>query len=304
MNPWDNLRTVFEEPIVSFGEIEVTPATLLISTLIVLIAYGISRLLQRMLRRKVFEQIHLHKGSQSAICRLLHIIIMCIGIFIAIQHTGINLTALAAVSAVFLVGIGLGLQNITHNFISGLIMLFERPVQEGDFVEVGGVQGTVQSVNAYSTKVETLDRVTIIVPNSHFLSDNVTNWSFQESKVRIHVSVGVSYGADVELVAETLLEVGRAHPEVLSDPEPQMQFLGFGDSSLNFDLLVWIENPTRQYFVISDLNFAIVRAFREQNITIPFPQRDLHVRSAVPMSVAIQSDDKEKKNRKRKAGGE
>ena len=204
MNTWDELRSVFDKQIVSFGEIEITPAILLTAILIFFLAYGISRLLQRMLRRNVFEQIHLHKGSQSAICRILHIIIMCIGTFIAIEYTGINLTALAAVSAVLLVGIGLGLQNITHNFISGLIMLFERPVQEGDFVEVCGVQGSVQAVNAYSTKVETLDRVTIIVPNSHFLSEQVTNWSFQESKVRIHASVGVSYGADVELVAEDI----------------------------------------------------------------------------------------------------
>lgn len=295
MRTWDELRAVFDKHIVSFGEVEVTPAILLTATLFIFIAYGASRLLQRMLRRNVFEQIHLNKGSQSAICRMLHIIIMCIGVFIAIQHTGINLTALAAVSAVFLVGIGLGLQTITNNFISGLIMLFERPVQEGDFVEVGGVQGSVQAVNAYSTKVETLDKVMMIVPNSHFLSENVTNWSFQESKVRIHASVRVSYGADVELVAETLLEVGRAHIEVLSDPEPQIQFLAFGDSSLNFDLLVWIEDPTRQYFVISDLNFAIVQAFRDRDITIPFPQRDLHVRSAVPMSVDTQSDSNMKK---------
>ena len=295
MNPWNNLRAVIEEPIVSFGEIEITPAILLTAVLIILVAYGISRLLQRMLRRSVFDQIYLNQGLQSAICRVLHIIIMCIGTFIAIEYTGINLTTLAAVSAVLLVGIGLGLQNITHNFISGLILLFERPVQEGDFVEVGGVQGSVQAVNAYSTKVETLDKVTIIVPNSHFLSENVINWSYQDSKVRIHVSVGVSYGSDVELVAEALREVGRAHPEVLSDPEPQIQFLSFGDSSLNFDLLVWIVDPTRQYFVVSDLNFAIVQAFRERDITIPFPQRDLHVRSAVPMSVATQSDgDNEK----------
>ena len=294
MNPWDNLRTVIEEPIISFGEIEITPAILLTATLIILIAYGISRLLQRMLRRGVFERIRLNEGSQSAICRLLHIITMCIGVFIAIEYTGINLTTLAAVSAVLLVGIGLGLQTITHNFISGLIMLFERPVQEGDFVEVGGVQGSVQAVNAYSTKVETLDHVTIIVPNSKFLSENVTNWSFQESKVRIHVSVGVSYGADVELVAETLLEVGRAHPEVLSDPEPQIQFLSFGESSLNFDLLVWIVDPTRQYFVISDLNFAVVQAFRERDIEIPFPQRDLHVRSAVPINLPTPSKNERK----------
>ena len=295
MNTWDDLRAVFEKQIVSFGEVEVTPAILLTAVLIILIAYGASRLLQRMLRRSVFEQIGLNKGSQSAICRILHIIIMCIGTFIAIEYTGINLTALAAVGAVLLVGIGLGLQNITHNFISGLIMLFERPVQEGDFVEVGGVQGRVRAINARSTTVETLDNVSIIVPNSKFLSDNVTNWSFQDSKVRIHVSVGVSYGSDVELVAETLLEVGRAHPEVLSNPEPQIQFLTFGDSSLNFDLLVWIEDPTRQYIVTSDLNFAIVQAFRERNITIPFPQRDLHVRSAVPMHLSTPSPEGERK---------
>lgn len=291
MNPWNNLRAVIEEPIVSFGEIEITPAILLTAVLIILVAYGISRLLQRMLRRGVFERIRLNEGSQSAICRLLHIIIMCIGVFIAIEYTGINLTTLAAVSAVLLVGIGLGLQNITHNFISGLILLFERPVQEGDFVEVGGVQGSVQAVNAYSTKVYTLDNVTIIVPNSKFLSENVINWSYQDSKVRIHVSVGVSYGSDVELVAEALQEVGRAHPEVLSDPEPQIQFLSFGDSSLNFDLLVWIADPTRQYFVVSDLNFAIVQAFRERDITIPFPQRDLHVRSAVPIALSPSEGD-------------
>ncbi len=291
MKTWDELRAVFDKQLVSLGDVEVTPAILLTAALIILIAYGASRLLQRMLRRNVFERIDLNKGSQGAICRLLHIIIMCIGVFIAIQHTGINLTALAAVSAVLLVGIGLGLQTITHNFISGLIMLFERPVQEGDFVEVGGVQGSVQAVNAYSTKVETLDKVTIIVPNSHFLSENVTNWSFQESKVRIHVSVRVSYGSDVELVAETLLEVGRAHPEVLSDPEPQIQFLAFGDSSLNFDLLVWIADPTRQYFVISDLNFAIVQAFRARDITIPFPQRDLHIKSAVPIARSPSEGD-------------
>ena len=295
MKTWDELRAVFEKQLVSFGEIKITPAVLLTAVLIILVAYGVSRLLQRMLRRNVFERIDLNKGSQGVICRVLHYTIMCIGVFIAIQHTGINLTALAAISAVLLVGIGLGLQTITHNFISGLIMLFERPVQEGDFVEVGSVQGRVQAINAYSTKVETLDNVTIIVPNSHFLSENVTNWSFQESKVRIHVSVGVSYGSDVELVAETLLKVGRAHPEVLSDPEPQIQFLTFGDSSLNFDLLVWIADPTRQYFVISDLNFAIVQAFRARDITIPFPQRDLHFQSADPTFFTTLSQDKNKK---------
>ena len=189
------------------------------------------------------------------------------------------MTALAAVSAVLMVGIGFGLQNITNNFISGPILLFERPVQVGDYVEVSGVQGCVRSIRARSTMVETLDSVSIIVPNSNFIGQNVTNWSYKDAKVRIHISVGVSYSSDVDLVGETLLRVGKSHPEVLQNPEPRIQFLEFGDSSLNFDLLVWIDDPSRQYFVRSDLNFAIVNAFREEGITIPFPQRDLHLRS-------------------------
>ena len=195
------------------------------------------------------------------------------------EQAGIDLTALAAVSAVLMVGIGFGLQNITSNFISGLFLLFERPVQVGDYVEVSGVQGCVRSIRARSTMVETLDSVSIIVPNSNFIAQNVTNWSYQDAKVRIHISVGVSYSSDVDLVGETLLRVGKSHPEVLQNPDPSVQFLEFGDSSLNFDLLVWIDAPSRQYFVRSDLNFAIVNAFREEGITIPFPQRDLHLRS-------------------------
>ena len=208
---------------------------------------------------------------------------MLLGAFIAIQQIGVDLTTLAAISAVLMVGIGLGLQNITSNFISALILLFERPVQVGDFVEVGGVQGRIRVIKTRSSVVETLDNVSIIVPNLNFITQNVTNWSYRDSKVRIHISVGVSYGSDVDLVAETLLQVGRAHQEVLLNPEPTIQFLDFSNSSLNFDLLVWINDAARQYFVRSDLNFAIVKAFREQGITIPFPQRDLHIQSAVPM---------------------
>ena len=242
-----------------------------------------SRLLRGMLRRNVFRRTHLNIGTQETIARILHYIIMLVGVFIAVQQVGVDLTTLAAISAVLMVGIGLGLQNITSNFISALILLFERPVQVGDFVEVGGVQGRIRAIKTRSSIVETLDNVSIIVPNSNFITENVTNWSYRDSKVRIHISVGVSYGSDVDLVEDTLLRVGRSHEEVLLNPEPAIQFLEFGDSSLNFDLLVWINDASRQYFIRSDLNFAVVKAFREQGITIAFPQRDLHIRSAVPI---------------------
>jgi potassium efflux system protein len=292
MKSWQEVLDILGKKLVSLGNVTITPAVLITIVLIIMASLGISRLLQRTLRHSMLRRMRLNEGAQAAICRILHYVIMSLGIFIAIEQAGIDLTALAAVSAVLMVGIGFGLQNITSNFISGLILLFERPVQVGDFVEVGGIQGCVRAIKARSTTVETLDNVSIIVPNSNFISQNVTNWSYRDTTVRIHISVGVSYGADVDLVAETLLQAGRAHPEVLLDPEPTIQFLEFGDSSLNFDLLVWIEDSPRQYFVKSDLNFAIVKAFREQGITIPFPQRDLHIQSAIPLEFSQRGSNK------------
>ena len=283
MKSWDEILDILRKKLVSLGDLTITPAILITVVLIMLGAFWVSRLLRGMLRRNVFRRTHLSIGTQETICRILHYIIMLLGAFIAIQQVGVNLTTLAAIGAVLMVGIGLGLQNITNNFISALILLFERPVQVGDFVEVSGVQGRIRAIKTRSSIVETLDNVSIIVPNSNFISQNVTNWSYRDSKVRIHVFVGVSYGSDVDLVAETLLRVGRAHQEVLLNPEPQIQFLEFGDSSLNFVLLVWIDDASRQYIIKSALNFAVVKAFREQGITIPFPQRDLHIQSAIPL---------------------
>ena len=283
MKSWQEILDVLRKKLVSLGDVTITPAVLLSVVLILLGAFWVSRLLRGMLRRNVFRRTHLNIGTQETIARILHYIIMLAGVFIAVQQVGVDLTTLAAISAVLMVGIGLGLQNITSNFISALILLFERPVQVGDFVEVGGVQGRIRAIKTRSSIVETLDNVSIIVPNSNFITENVTNWSYRDSKVRIHVSVGVSYGSDVDLVAETLLKVGRAHQEVLLNPEPTVQFLEFGDSSLNFVLLVWINDASRQYIIRSELNFAVVKAFREQGITIPFPQRDLHIQSAIPL---------------------
>ncbi len=291
MKSWQEILEVLRKKLVSLGDVTITPAVLLSVVLIILGAFAVSRLLRRMLRRNVFRRTHLNIGTQETIARILHYIIMLMGVFIAIQQVGVDLTTLAAISAVLMVGIGLGLQNITSNFISALILLFERPVQVGDFVEVGGVQGRIRMIKTRSSIVETLDNVSIIVPNSNFISQNVTNWSYRDSKVRIPVSVGVSYGADVDLVEDTLLQVGRTHDEVLLNPEPTIQFSDFGDSSLNFVLLVWINDASRQYIIKSDLNFAVVKAFREQGITIPFPQRDLHIRNAIPLEFSQRDLD-------------
>ena len=282
---------VLKKKLISLGDVTITPAVLLSVVLILIGAFWLSRFLRGVLRRNVFRRTHLTIGTQETVFRILHYFIMLLGVFIAVQQVGVDLTTLAAISAVLMVGIGLGLQNITSNFISALILLFERPVQVGDFVEVGGVQGRIRAIKTRSSIVETLDNVSIIVPNSNFITDNVTNWSYRDSKVRIHISVGVSYGSDVDLVEETLLQVGRSHQEVLFDPEPAIQFLEFGDSSLNFDLLVWINDASRQYWIKSDLNFAVVKSFREQGITIAYPQRDLHIRTAVPLEFSQKNLD-------------
>ena len=279
MKVFNQFWRVLEAPI---PYISSTSLLLLIqAVLILLIAVVFSKLFIRFLKKKVFSAYKIKEGLQESISRLIYYI------FIIFDHLGINMTTLAALGAVLMVGIGFGLQNITSNFISGLILLFERPIQVGDFIEVTDIFGKVTAINARSTTVNTIDNVTMIVPNSQFVSEILINWSYKDPRIRLHIRVGVSYGSDVELVRETLLEVGKSHPDVLENPEPVVLFYEFGESSLNFDLIVWTDKTLRQFYIRSDLNFATVQAFRKKGIEIPFPQRDLHIKSAIPVKTSI-----------------
>ena len=221
----------------------------------------------------------LDSGVKGSISRFTKYLVMLIGSLIALDTVGISLKSLAALGAVLMVGIGFGLQNITQNFISGLIILLERPIKVGDLVDVKGISGKVIDIGARSTLVHTRDDVAIIVPNSQFISEQVTNESFTGSRARHHLPIGVAYGADVELVEKILKEVAEAHSKVLKDPTPNVLFVEFGSSSLDFDLMVWVEDLWKFEEILSDLRFAIVKKFNEHNIEIPFPQRDLHLRS-------------------------
>ena len=178
------------------------------------------------------------------------------------------------------VGFAFGLQNITSNFVSGIILLFERPVSVGDYIEVSNVVGRVVSINMRSTTIVTVDNITLIVPNSRFIEGIVTNWSVGDPKIRFTIPVGVAYGSDTELVRRILLEVANNHPAILKDPEPDVIFKEFADSSLNFELRAWLPSPLGRIMTISDLNYAIDKAFRENNINIPFKQVDVHVINA------------------------
>jgi hypothetical protein len=183
------------------------------------------------------------------------------------------------VASVLGVGIGFGLQNIANNFVSGLLLNLQRPVRTGDFLSVGDLVGTVEKIGTRCTEIRTLDHVTILVPNSRLLEQEVINWTHGDPVCRLHVPVGVAYGSDLHRVRAALLEAARGHPDVLADPRPRVEFHGFGESSLAFELLVWTREPRHQHALKSDLNYRIEANLRRQRIQIPFPQRDLHLRS-------------------------
>ncbi len=233
----------------------------------------------RSIRSHVFEAAGVESGLQETLAILLRYGLTFIGALVLLQGFGVDVRALAIAASVLGVGIGFGLQNIANNFVSGLLINLERPVRPGDYVNVGSFEGSVVRVGGRSTTVRTIDGVLILIPNSKFLETEVVNWSLGDPRSRIHVSVGVAYGSDPARVRRALLEVARAHPEVEADPRPQVQLAGFGESSLDFELLVWTRDARNRNRLASDLNFRVVESLGRCGITIPFPQRDLHLRS-------------------------
>lgn len=268
------------KPLIYIGGVPVTLGGLSSAFLILLISVFVSVFIQRILVRRLLQTGHLKSGAVYAIGRMVQYSIIVLASVLAVQCVGLNLGSLAVVFGFLSVGIGFGLQNITSNFISGLILLFERPIAVDDFVTVDSHVGTVKEINMRASLIETPDNIRIIVPNSKFIEGNVTNWTHGNSQVRIHCKVGVAYGSDILKVKEALLKVAANDPDVLKEPQAQVRFSSFGDSSLDFELLVWIDTPALQEHIRSQINYAIDAAFRENGIQIPFPQRDLHIRSS------------------------
>jgi small-conductance mechanosensitive channel len=230
--------------------------------------------------RRWLQHIVLERGARDALVTLFGYVGFVIAVIIGLSLAGVDLVGLTVVSGALALGIGFGMQEIANNFVSGLILLFERPIRAGDFVSVGEVEGFVRSIRIRATEIETLDNQNVLVPNSELISGRVTNWVLRDTFGRLRIEVGVAYGSDVEKVREILETVARAHSEVITDgraPEPRALFMGFGDSSLDFELRVRINRIERRFQVTSDLNFTIDQAFRDAKVTIPFPQRDLHL---------------------------
>lgn len=269
-------------------ELNNTPVTLssvLTFILLVVVVIILARVLRRMLL-STLSSTQIDIGMQYVLARVTQYLVIVIGALMAFQFIGINLAGLAVIFGFLSVGVGFGLQNITSNFVSGLILLFERPIKVGDRVIVGDTQGDVTEINIRSTTIRTPDNISIIVPNSEFVSSRVTNWSHSDQKIRLDIPIGVSYGSDLDTVLRVLKEVALENPEILKNPQPDVLLVEFGDSSWNMLLRAWIDDPKRHPTVRSDLNCAIVRKFRANAIEIPFPQRDLHVRSPLPVPLA------------------
>ena len=238
-----------------------------------------SRAVAAFLSSRLLARTRIDPGLQYAISRLTYYLLLVLGLLIALQTSGIEVGSLTVVLGALGVGVGFGLQTIVNNAVSGLILLVERPIQVGDWIEVNGIGGRVARIGARSTTIVSSDNIAMIVPNSELVTQRVVNWSYGDPTVRFRIPVGVAYGSDLDEVRRALLAVAASHPSVLQHPAPTVFFAGFGDSALNLELAVWAREMVHSPIKFkSDLNFAIDEAFRRCGVTIPFPQRDVHLR--------------------------
>lgn len=281
---------LFQYKLFEINRTPVTLSSILMFIVVITLFYILSRLFQNLLRSKILTHFRIDKGTQFTLSRISHYLVMVIGLIVGFQFVGIDLSGLAVIVGLLSVGIGFGLQNITSNFIAGIILLFERPIKIGDRVTVGHTEGDVVAINMRSTTVQSLNNIAFIVPNSEFISTQVINWSHGDPKVRLVVEVGVSYHSDLDSVVQALREVADESPYVLKTPEPDVLLSSFGDSAWNMELRVWLSDPYRYYFIRSEINCAIVRKFRQHGIEIPFPQRDLNIRSPLPVPFLVAKD--------------
>ena len=273
--------------------IDNTPVTFLKLIIFVLLIVGVSMFagfIKRILNNKILPRFVKDSGLRYTLSRMSQYVVVVLGLFLSFQFLGIDLTGLAVIFGFLSVGIGFGLQNVTSNFISGLIVLFERPISVGDRVSVNDIEGDIEEINIRSTKVKTLDNISIIVPNSEFVSKDVINFSHGDPTYRLGIDVGVAYGSDLDTVLKALNEVANESDQVLKNPPPDVHLRNFGDSSWDMKLLVWIPDVKKRYNVQNELNQAIVRKFREYDIEIPFPQRDINFRNSIPDSKAPNQD--------------
>jgi len=261
------------------GNLQISITTVVEGLLIFAVAWFLSRTVSGFLQRRIAKRAYLDPGLQYTLGRLTQYLIITLGFLIGLKAAlTVDLTSIAVVFTALSVGIGFGLQYIAADIASGFILLFERPVRVGDRISIGKEEGDVQSINLRTTVMMTNDRVSVIVPNSKLIREELINWSYGDPRARMSIPVGVAYGSDIDRVTQTLLQATEGVENVLRDPSPKVQFLKFGDWSLDFRLLIWTNRPRLHVSIRSDINYRIEKLFREAGIEIPFPQTELRVR--------------------------
>ena len=272
---WHYLNQYYE-----IGSVKISVTSVVEGLLVLIMTVFLSRILTRLLQRRIAKRAYLDPGLQYTLGRLTQYLIFILGVLLAIKVASptIDLTSIAVIFTALSVGIGFGLQYIAADIASGFILLFERPVRVGDRITIGEDEGDVQSINLRTTVVTTNDRISIIVPNSRLVSQRLINWSYGDPRARIAIPVGVATDSDIDVVTRTLLKAAEGVDNVLNDPPPKVQFLKFGDWSLDFRLLVWTNRPRLHAQIRSDINYRIEKLFREAHIEIPFPQTELRLR--------------------------
>jgi len=275
---WSNLLALS----LTIEDVSISVENVLVVVFVLYLSMAVSWLIRAILEAEFFPRRRFDRGVRDSIKKLLNYSLILVGFLFAMSLAGVELKNFAVLAGAFGIGIGFGLQNVVNNFVSGLILLFERPVKVGDMVVIDNEWGTVRKIGLRSTVVTNLDESEVIVPNSLLVSQKLTNWSLTSPLCRLTIPVGVAYGSDVPLVLKILTETGEQHSAVLEDPGPSPLFRGFGDSSLDFELRIWISDVRDRFRVRSEICQYIDRRFREEGIIIPFPQRDLHLRSVEP----------------------
>jgi small-conductance mechanosensitive channel len=271
---------IINSPLLTIGKTTITPWLIIYVILLFILLIVLSKKIKNWLINSILVKSNLDSGTINSIATITRYIIILAGLFAILQSMGIDLSTITLLAGALGVGIGFGLQNITNNFVSGIIILFERPIKVGDRIQVEDIIGDVVKISLRATTVVTNENISVIVPNSEFISTRVINWSHNDRNVRFNVPVGVSYKEDPQKIKEVLLSVASDNRFVLKNPEPDVIFVEFGDSSLNFVLRIWTsEMIQKPKILISEIYFEIFKRFRENKIEIPFPQRDLHIKT-------------------------
>ncbi|MHC0066061.1 mechanosensitive ion channel family protein [Nostoc sp. UIC 10890] len=279
-------------PVITIGESSYSVINIIIFISLLFGVLAIAGTLTNLLRSRVLRMTNVSRGVQESIAIAIYYSLIFIGTVLLLQIWGLDISSLAIVASVFGVAIGFGLQGVAKELVSGFVITFERAIEIGDFVQVGEFMGTVERLNARSTYLRTLDDIVVIVPNSRFLDTEVVNWNHQNSASRLVLPIRVAYGVNINTIRSALLEIALTNPDILKKPHPTVWFQGYGEDFLNFQLLVWISKPRKQFQIKSDLYFQIDEILRQKNINIPFPQRSLHLRTgSLPLELSPQLEN-------------